>query len=216
MPLLPFAVGVNHRTAPSPLRERLYVAEDAMPAVLAGLRQAGLTQAIVLSTCDRTEIIGYHAEPPEAVRLATRELARIGALTAVDLTGRMLVLQGEPAIEHLFAVAASLESVVVGEPQVLGQVREAYRLAGEAGLIGAELDRLMQACFATAKRTRSETAIGRRSISMASAALQVARDVHGALERCSALIIGAGDMGELLATKLREAGIGRLAGKSVV
>lgn len=211
LPPLPFAVGVNHRTAPSALRERLYIAEDAVPAVLAGLRQAGLTQAIVLSTCDRTEIIGYHAAPAEAIRLATTELARIGNLSAVELTGRMLVLQGEPAIEHLFAIAASLESVVVGEPQVLGQVREAYRLAGDAGLIGMELDRLMQACLATAKRIRSETAIGRRSISMASAALQVARDVHGALQGCGALMIGAGDMGELLAAKLREAGIGRLA-----
>ena len=211
LPSRPFALGVNHRTAPSALRERLYIAEDVIPAVLASLRQVGLSQAIVLSTCDRTEIIGYHPAPQEAVRLASEQLARIGNLSVDDLTGRMLVLQDEAAVEHLFAIAASLESVVVGEPQVLGQVREAYRLAGAAGSIEGDLDRLMQACFATAKRIRSETAIGRRSISMASAALQVARDVHGALERCSALIIGAGEMGELLATKLREAGIGRLA-----
>lgn len=207
---IPFAVGVNHRTAPSSLRERLYVAEDNLAATLADLRQAGLTQAILLSTCDRTEIVGCHAEPAEAARIAARELARIGQLAIHDLTGHLLVLQGEPAIEHLFAVAASLDSLVIGEPQVLGQVREAYRLAGEAGVIGAELDRLMQTCFAVAKRVRSETAIGRRSISMATVALQVARDVHGALDRCAALIIGAGEMGELLAGKLREAGIGRL------
>lgn len=207
---VPFAVGVNHRTAPSSLRERLYIAEDGLSSVLADLRQAGLSQAIVLSTCDRTEIIGCHDEPTEAVRVAARELARLGHLAIHDLTGRLLVLQGDPAVEHLFAVASSLDSAVIGEPQVLGQVREAYRLAGEAGLIGADLDRLMQACFAAAKRVRSETAIGRRSISMATVAVQVARDVHGALDRCAALIIGAGEMGELLAGKLRESGIGRL------
>jgi glutamyl-tRNA reductase len=207
---VPFAVGVNHRTAPPSLRERLYVAEDSLSSVLADLRQAGLSQAIVLSTCDRTEIIGCHADPTEAVRIAARELARVGSLAMHDLTGRLAVLQGEPAIEHLFAVAASLDSAVIGEPQVLGQVHEAYRLAGEAGLVGAELDRLIQTCFAAAKRVRSETAIGRRSISMATVAVQVARDVHGELGRCAALIIGGGEMGELLAAKLREAGIGRL------
>lgn len=210
-PVVAFAVGVNHRTAPSELRERLYIAEDAVPSALAGLRQAGLTQAILLSTCDRTEIIGCHGDTADALRIAVGELARLGSITARDLTGHLLVLQGAAAIEHLFAVAASLDSVVIGEPQVLGQVHEAFRLAGEAGLVEAEFGRLMQAAFATAKRVRSETAIGRRSISMASAALQVAREVHGKLDRCAALFIGAGEMGELLAAKLREAGLGRLA-----
>jgi glutamyl-tRNA reductase len=209
-PSVPFAVGVNHRTAPADLRERLYVGEDALPAFLARLRQGGLTQAVVLSTCDRTEIIGLHADAAAAIRIAAGELVRLGGLAPHDLTGHLLVLQGDAVIEHLFAIAASLDSVVVGEPQVLGQVRDAYRLAGEAGLIEGELDRLMQAAFATAKRIRNETAIGRRSISMATVALQIARDVHGSLDRCAALFIGAGEMGDLLATKLREAGIGRL------
>jgi glutamyl-tRNA reductase len=211
LPPVAFAVGVNHRTAPPDLRDRLYIGEEAVPGFLAGLRQAGLTQAIALSTCDRTEIVGFHGDAAAAVGIGAAELARIGGFTAQDLTGRLLVLQGAPAVEHLFAIAASLDSVVVGEPQVLGQVREAYRLSGEAGLVEGELDRLMQAAFAAAKRVRNETAIGRRSISMATVALQTAREVHGALERCAALFIGAGEMGELLAARLREAGIGRLA-----
>ncbi len=210
-PPVAFAVGVNHRTAPPDLRDRLYIGEEAMPGFLTGLRQAGMTQAIALSTCDRTEIIGFHGDAAAAVRIGAAELARIGGFKAQDLAGHLLVLQGAPAVEHLFAIAASLDSVVVGEPQVLGQVREAYRLAGEAGLIEGALDRLMQAAFAAAKRVRNETAVGRRSISMATVALQTAREVHGALERCSALFIGAGEMGELLAARLREAGIGRLA-----
>lgn len=207
----PFVVGVNHRTAPADLRERLYIGDEAMPAFLAGLRRAGVMQALALSTCDRTEIVGVQADAGEAIRIAAQALGRFGGLLADELAGQLLVLQGAPAVEHLFAVAASLDSVVVGEPQVLGQVRQAYRLAAEAGLVEGELDRLMQAAFATAKRVRSETAIGERSISMATAALQVAREVHGSLERCTALFIGAGEMGELLAAKLREAGIGRLA-----
>lgn len=210
MPLVPFAVGVNHRTAPADLRERLYIGEDAVPGFLARLRQGGLTQALALSTCDRTEIIGFHADAAAAIQISVGELARLGGLAPNELVGHLLVLQGELAVEHLFAIAASLDSVVIGEPQVLGQVRDAYRLAGEAGLIEGEFDRLMQAAFATAKRVRNETAIGRRSISMATVALQVARDVHGALDRCAALFIGAGEMGELLAARLREAGIGQL------
>ena len=206
-----FAVGVNHRTAPPDLRDRLYIGEEAMAEFLASLRRAGMTQAIALSTCDRTEIIGVHGDAAVAVRIGAAELARIGGFTAQTLAGHLLVLQGEPAVEHLFAVAASLDSVVVGEPQVLGQVREAYRLAGDAGLIEGELDRLMQAAFTAARRVRNETAIGRRSISMATVALQTAREVHGALDRCAALFIGAGEMGELLAARMREAGIGRLA-----
>lgn len=209
-PSVPFAVGVNHRTAPSDLRERLYIGEDAVPGFLARLREGGLTQVVALSTCDRTEIIGLHADAAAAIRIAAGELSRLGGFAPYELTGHLLVLQGEAVIEHLFAVAASLDSVVVGEPQILGQLRESYRLAGEAGLVEGELDRLMQAALAAAKRVRSETGIGRRSISMATVALQVAREVHGALDRCAALFIGAGEMGELLASKLREAGIGRL------
>ena len=205
-----FAVGVNHRTAPSAFRETLYLGEEAVPGILARLRQAGLTQALVLSTCDRTEIIGCDRDADAAIRNAAAELARLAHVTPDALAGYLLILQGEAAIEHLFAIAASLDSAVIGEPQVLGQVRQAYRQAGEAGMVAAEFDRLLQAALAAAKRVRHETDIGRRSISMAGIAVQVARDVHGALDRCVALIIGAGEMGELLADGLRQAGLGRL------
>lgn len=122
----------------------------------------------------------------------------------------MRVLEGEQALEHIFAVAASLESLVIGEPQVLGQVKASHRIAVDADMMGAELDRIMQAAFAAAKRVRSETMIGQSAVSIAAAAVQVARDVHGDLDTAAALIIGGGEMGDLVAAKLMDAGLTRL------
>ncbi len=204
-----FAIGVDHRTCPSGLRERLFLSETALPEFLAGLRADGLAQAIALSTCDRTTVIGWHRDPAAATICAARRLAALGGFSDNELAGLLTIRQGLPAIEHVFAVAASLESGIVGEPQVLGQVREAYRVAFDAGMVGGELDRLLQGAFAAAKRVRTETAIGERAVSIAAAALQVAREVHGALDRRAALFVGAGEMAEMFADKLREAGVSR-------
>jgi len=204
-----FVVGVDHRSCPAVLRERLFLSEAALPAFLAALRADGLDQALVISTCDRTEVIGWHGDGGEAVARAARRLAALGAFGDADLAALLAIRHGPAALEHVFAVAASLESGIVGEPQVLGQVREAYRQAATAGLIGGELDRVMQGAFAAAKRVRTETTIGERAVSIAAAALQVAREVHGALDRRSALFVGAGEMAEMFADKLREAGVSR-------
>lgn len=204
-----FVVGVDHRTCPAVLRERLFLSEAALPAFLAALRADGLDQALVISTCDRTEVIGWHGDGGEAVARAARRLAALGAFGDADLAALLAIRHGPAALEHVFAVAASLESGIVGEPQVLGQLRDAYRQAAAAGLIGGELDRVMQGAFAAAKRVRSETAIGERAVSIAAAALQVAREVHGALDRRAALFVGAGEMAEMFADKLREAGVSR-------
>ena len=204
-----FVVGVDHRTCPTGLRERLFLSEATLPAFLAGLRAEGLDQALVVSTCDRTEVVGWHGDGAEAVARAARRLAALGGFGEAELAGLLTIRHGWAAVEHVFAVAASLESAIVGEPQVLGQVREAYRQAAAAGLIGGELDRVMQGAFAAAKRVRTETTIGARAVSIAAAALQVAREVHGALDRRSALFVGAGEMAEMFADKLREAGVSR-------
>jgi glutamyl-tRNA reductase len=204
-----FVVGVDHRTCPTSLRERLFLSEAALPVFLAALRTDGLAQALVVSTCDRTEVVGWHGDGADAAARAARRLAALGGFGEAELAGLLTLRHGPAAIEHVFAVAASLESAMVGEPQVLGQVREAYRQAAAAGLIGGELDRVMQGAFAAAKRVRTETAIGARAVSIAAAALQVAREVHGALERRAALFVGAGEMAEMFADKLREAGVSR-------
>jgi len=204
-----FVVGVDHRTCPTSLRERLFLSEAALPEFLADLRAAGLNQALVISTCDRTEVVGWHGDGAEASIRAARRLAALGTFGDAELAALLTIRHGPAAVEHVFAVAASLESVIVGEPQVLGQVREAYHQAAAAGLIGGELDRLMQAAFAAAKRVRTETAIGERAVSIATAALQVAREVHGALDRRTALFVGAGEMAEMFADKLREEGLSR-------
>ncbi|HEY4136270.1 MAG TPA: glutamyl-tRNA reductase [Alphaproteobacteria bacterium] len=202
-----FVVGVDHRTCPAATRERLFLAEAALPGFLAALRADGVTQAVAISTCDRTEVVGQHGDGAAAVAAVVRRLAALGGFAEPELAPLLTIRQGPAAVEHVFAVAASLESAIVGEPQVLGQVREAYHQSAAAGLIGGELDRLMQAAFAAAKRVRTETAIGARAVSIAAAALQVAREVHGALDRCSALFVGAGEMAEMFADKLREAGV---------
>lgn len=207
----PVVVGVSHKTAPATLRDRLFAEEAELPALLAALKATGLSQAMLLSTCDRTEIVtaADAAEAEAAAAIAARFFAERAGVPAAELLATAYRLDGEAALRHVFAVAASLDSAVVGEPQVLGQVKEAHRLAKTAGLVGAELDRLMQAAFATAKRVRSETAIAERAVSVAAVAAQLVRDLHGDLGRCAGLILGAGEMGEFLAEHLRQSGFAR-------
>jgi glutamyl-tRNA reductase len=205
----PVVVGVSHKTAPAALRDRLFAEEAELPILLAALQASGLDQAVLLSTCDRTEIQTVAANADAAVAVISRFFAQRAGVPVEELLAAAYRLEGEAALRHVFAVAASLDSAVVGEPQVLGQVKEAHRLAKAAGLVGTELDRLLQAAFAAAKRVRSETAIAERAVSVAAVATQLARDLHGDLGRCAGLILGAGEMGEFLAEHLRQAGFGR-------
>jgi glutamyl-tRNA reductase len=178
---------------------------------LAELRRAGIDQAIVMSTCDRIEIQALHTQPAEtAARLLDILSARAGVQSAT-LRQEIYALRGPAALRHVFAVASALDSQVVGEPQVLGQVKDALKRAQTAAMSGPELDTLMQAIFGAAKRVRTETAVGQRPVTLASAAVQLARDVHGDLARCRALLLGAGEMGELMAEHLQGAGIANLA-----
>jgi glutamyl-tRNA reductase len=207
----PVVIGFGHRLSSAALRDRLFIEDREIDGVLADLRAAGLTQAIVLSTCDRVEVQGAAADPPAFAQKVLQVLAARSGLAADDLGRQAHYFVGDEAVRHMFAVSAALDSQIVGEPQVLGQVKEAHRRSRDAGLIGPDLDVILQAGYGAAKRARSETALGERPVTLASAAVQVARDVHGDLAGCTALLLGAGDMGELLIEHFRGAGLKRLS-----
>jgi len=204
------AVGVSHRTGTAALRERLFLDEAGQAELQRQLRACGLTQTLILSTCDRTEVHAVDDDPAGAAAAIREALARQGHVTAAEILAQGHDLAGKAALRHLFAVAASLDSVVVGEPQVLGQLKDGHRLAAMAGAIGPDSEGILQAAYHAAKRVRSETAIGERPVSMAAAAIQMARGVHGDLDRCTAVLLGGGEMGELMIGQMRQAGLGRI------
>ncbi|MCP5366879.1 MAG: glutamyl-tRNA reductase [Hyphomicrobiales bacterium] len=206
----PLVVGANHRSSSLTLRDRLFVEERVMPAFLRRLREAGIEQAIVLSTCDRVEVQAAHPQPQAAAPVISAVLAEHAELRPADLNGQIYTLTDAEAVKHIFSVASSLDSLIIGEPQVFGQVKDSHRLAREAGLVGSDLEAILQAAYHTAKRVRSETAVGERPVSISAAAVQLARDLHGDLSRCAGLLVGAGDMGELVAGDLLSAGLDRL------
>ena len=201
-------VGLNHRSATAALRERLYLEDAGVAELLQKLRSAGIGEAVVFSTCDRTEIHAASSDPPRAADSMLGALAAPAAVTPAEIAGQCYRYAGAAALRQLFAVAASLDSVVLGEPQVLAQIKESQRRAEVAGMLGPHLAAALRAAYMAAKRVRNETAIGERPISIAAAAIQMARSVHGALGRCAALLLGGGEMGELMVGQLRQAGIG--------
>jgi glutamyl-tRNA reductase len=202
------AIGANHRNLRAGLRDRLFIEEADLPAFLARLREAGAVEALVLSTCDRVEVFLAEASPSaDSAQAALELLAARAGDEAGELRAEGSRLDGVAALRHLFRIAASLESQVIGEPQVLGQVKAAERLSRDAGLIGPVLGEALQGAYGAAKRVRSETAVAQSPVSMAAAAVSVARDLHGDLRRVTGLLLGAGEMGELLAAQFREVGM---------
>ena len=200
------SLGLTEDSVSPELRARLF-AEDPDPAALhRRLSEARLQDVLALATCERIEVFAVSAEP-EAVEKILAVLAAETGLEAGTLQGQARQRHGDDALAHLFAVAASLDSQILGEPLILGQVRECHRAAAALGLIGPGLEASLTAAYGAAKRVRSETEIGRYPVSMAAAALLVARDVHGDLTRCSALLIGLGEMGEFMGGELRSAGV---------
>ena len=213
----PFVVGVNHRSSSMLLRDKLFVEEDAMPAFLAKLEAVGVGQALVMATCDRVEVQACleHEESDATARgdIERRVLdvmASHGETSFAEMDGQAYAFWDETAVRQIFAVAASLDSLIIGEPQVLGQVKTAHRIARKCGMIGGFLEKILQAAYATAKKVRHNTGIGQRPVSIAAAATQIAGDLHGDLAKCSALLIGNGEMGELIAADMLAAGLGQL------
>lgn len=206
----PMVVGANHKSSSMSIRDRLFVEDAQVPGVLERLCEAGFGEAMVLSTCDRVEVQAVHDDPIEAAKRINEILATHAELKPEDLEGQTYTLTGDEAVRQMFRVAASLDSLVVGEPQVLGQVKSCHRLAAEAGMTGTALESILQASYAAAKRARSETRIGERPVSIAAAAARLAQDLHGDLKKRSGLLIGTGEMGELVAESMIEEGLGDL------
>lgn len=200
-------LGLNHRTAPIEVRERIVFDAARLPEALASLRALpGLQEALIVSTCNRTEI---YAAGDAGTGLIADWLAVSsgGGCTLADCLYR---IEEADAVRHVFSVASGLDSLILGEPQILGQLKDAYRAAQQAGAAGPLLNRLLQTTFSVAKQVRSETAIGASAVSVASAGIQLARRIFSDFERHTALLVGAGDMIELAARHLHSQGIGRM------
>jgi len=197
------AFGLNHQTAPLPLRERVAVSDSGLGQALQALRaQPGVQECALLSTCNRTEV--YAQVEPGAEPRAQAWLAEHHGLRFEQLEGYLYRHVDAEAVRHLYRVAAGLDSLVLGEPQVLGQVKQAWMSAREGGALGSSLDRLFQNSFAVAKRVRTDTAIGLHPVSVAYAAVRLAQQSFAALDQATVMLIGAGDTIELAARHLAE------------
>ena len=203
-------VGLSHRTAPIEVRERLAVKSEQAPEFLRELVGHGeVSEAMVISTCNRVEV--YAAAPSgnefAAVALVKRALAQVtGADLAAEVERHLFALTGMEAVRHLFRVASSLDSLVVGEPQILGQVRASHELAVAAGTMGSLLGRAVESAFHAAKRARTETQVGAGSVSISSVAVELATQIFGALQGRVVALLGAGEMAEAAAKPLCSAG----------
>ena len=200
-----FTLGLNHTTAPLDLRGRLAFAPEQMAPALQSLRerlQLSGPEAALVSTCNRTELyVAAPTEPAQAlVRPALDWLAGQGGISGAQLQGHSYVLEDRAAARHAFRVASGLDSMVLGEPQILGQMKQAVRLADEAGTLGTTLHQLFQRSFSVAKEVRTSTEIGAHSISMAAAAVRLASQLFEDLSQIKVLFVGAGEMIELVAT----------------
>lgn len=199
------AFGINHTTAPLALRERVaFAPENLQGAMQEACAQAGLTEVAILSTCNRTEI--YAASESDATAIQ-QWLVDHTAIEAVDLANSYYCYQDHEAVRHMMKVAGGLDSLVLGEPQILGQMKSAFAVAKEAGTLGAELHAAFQQVFNIAKRVRTETAIGENPVSVAYAAVSLAQQIFSNLKQDTALLIGAGETIELVARHLAEQGI---------
>lgn len=206
----PFVVGANHRSSTVGLRDRMFLDEGKVSLFLAKLTEKGIAQAIVLSTCDRVEIQSVASDPDSAARVVRQMLVAGSGEPEGIIVDQIYEYYDEAAVRQIFAVAASLDSQTVGEPQVLGQVKEGHRFAQGCGMVGVELETLLQAAYTVAKRVRTETEIGHRPVSIASAAGRIARDVQGDLADVGLLVVGLGDMGDIIVEQLRATGASKI------
>jgi glutamyl-tRNA reductase len=202
------ALGANHKTASLPLRERLALTEGRASRVLAELvEEPSVHEAVAISTCNRTELYLMTADPVEAENVALGILSRQAGLRLTELLGAIYSLRGDEAVEHLFSVTAGLDSMIVGEAEVQGQVKRAYELALVEGVTGPVSNRLFRDALATGKRVRSETGVSRSNVSVSSVAVRLAAEFLGNLQDRRVLVVGAGENAELTARALSERGV---------
>jgi glutamyl-tRNA reductase len=203
--------GLNHRTAPVEVRERIAFEEHSLPAALNSLRQCpGLLEGMILSTCNRVEIAATLDDDADAGCAVETFLAESRSVERAWMVPYLYRYDGSDAIRHLFRVASSLDSMVVGEPQILGQLKTAYAIAKEHGALSGFLDLVMTRAFNVAKRVRTETDIGESAVSVSYAAVELARDIFGSLAGKRVLVVGAGKMAESALRHLRRAGVSEI------
>lgn len=203
-------VGADHKSSTMMARDRLFMREAMLPPFYDRLRGAGFAEALVISTSDRTDVVTVDDGVEDAAGEIRRLLAAHAGLPRGEIASETYALEGRDAVKHIFAVASALDSLVVGDARVQDSVRWAYGYAQRRGTIGAWLQPLMERAFALAERIDRETELARRPSSIPAAAVHVARDLHGDLARCRALMIGTGEMGELLASAFVAAGLANL------
>jgi glutamyl-tRNA reductase len=196
--------GLNHKTAPVELRERLAIAPDRLAEETRSLlSHPGIREGLILSTCNRVELlVCYEGGDPSLPEYLNRQYA----VDPASLQPHLYEHHEQDAVRHLFRVASSLDSMVVGEPQILGQVKESYAAARSVGAVGGNLERLLQGAFSAAKKVRTETQIGSSAVSIASVAVDLARKIFGSLQGKRVLLVGAGKMSELAARHLMQQG----------
>ncbi|MEM7252334.1 MAG: glutamyl-tRNA reductase [Pseudomonadota bacterium] len=204
-----FAFGLNHTTAPLDIRERVSLTPDATPAALLALSDVnGVNEAAIVSTCNRTDL--YCEIAPDASNRAMDWFGTYHNFNPGELQPYLYQHRHKGAVRHLLRVASGLDSLVLGEPQILGQVKDAHRFARDAGTSGRVLDRLFQHTFSVAKKVRTSTEIGANAVSVAYAAVSLARQIFGDLSNTTALMVGAGETVELACRHLAKQSIGRL------
>jgi len=200
-------VGLSYRTAPLALRERLALPSSALPEALAGLRSAAdVEEVVMLATCNRVEVWAAAQNVEAAAVQVRRRLRELGCVSDSELSGYLYEHTGADAARHIFRVTSSLDSMVVGEVQIAGQVKEAWAAATEAGTTGRIMGRCLERAMHVAKRVRSETAIGRLASSIAAVASDLAETIFGELAGRRVLLVGSGEMGEAAARHLRGVG----------
>jgi glutamyl-tRNA reductase len=203
------AFGINHKTAPVAIREQAAFAPEQLPQALREITaQAGVDEATILSTCNRTEV--YCRLDAGDSRKAVKWFCDFHRLPANDIQPHLYLHPDQEAVKHAFRVAAGLDSMVLGEPQILGQMKTAFTLAHKTGATGKILNRLFQQTFSVAKQVRTDTAIGASAVSVAYAAVSLARKIFQNLIEKQVLLIGAGETIELVARHLREQGVTRI------
>jgi glutamyl-tRNA reductase len=201
-------IGVNHKTAPIALREKIAIGRDELAEATRMLAATpGVTECMIVSTCNRVELLAV-VEGAESSPAGF--LSRHFGIDAAVLAPHLYEYRDKEAVSHLFRMAASLDSMVVGEPQILGQVKEAFAVARAAGTVSGQLEHLLQGAFAAAKRARSETGIGSNSVAIASVAVDLARKIFGSLEGRTVFLVGAGKMSEIAARHLVQQGAGAI------
>ena len=206
-----FLLGASHNSAPVDLRERIDFTRRGIPEALAGLAELpGTLEVAVLSTCNRAEIYTMCESPLRTRAHLASFMSSFHDVPESELTPHLYGRTDDDAARHLFRVVSGLDSLVVGEPQVFGQVKDAYAIASERGYTGAALNRLFHCSFGVGKRVRTQTGLGEGAVSVSYAAISLARKIFGDLAKLRALVVGAGEMAELTATHLRSHSVGHI------